>query len=64
MRYNIYCDTPGHFPRHDRDLVEAAHKQRWEDIEPEKAETEEARCVLHQIAVRKYHIDEARAGMI
>ena len=64
MGHNIYFDTPEHLPQHDRDLIDAAHKQCWEDIEPEKAETEEAQYILHRIAVRKYHIDEARAGMI
>lgn len=64
MGYNIYFDTPEHLPEHDRKLIDAAHHQCWEDIEPDKAETEEGKNVLHAIAIRKYHIDEARAGML
>lgn len=64
MSYNIYFDTPGHLPKHDRDLIDAAHGQCWEDIDPKSAVTEEGSYVLHAIAVRKYHRDEALAGII
>ena len=62
--YNIYFDTPEHLPEHDRNLIDAAHHQCWEEIDEDAAETEEGRNVLHAIAVRKYHIDEYRAGML
>lgn len=61
---HLFRDTSGYLPRHDKDLIDEAHKQCWEDIEPERAETKEARQILHRIAMRKYHIDEAKAGMI
>lgn len=62
--YNIYFDVPEHLPEHDQELIRAAHHQCWEEIEEDAAETEEGRNVLHAIAVRKYHIDEARNDMI
>jgi len=49
---------------HDKALVEKAKTQRWEDIEEDEAETEEGRKALHDIAIRKYHYDEYKAGML
>jgi hypothetical protein len=62
--YNIYFDTPSHLPLHDRRLIDEAHRQRWEDIDADAAETAEGREVLGAIRSRKYHYDEARCGMI
>lgn len=49
---------------HDKELIEQARHQRWEDIREEDAETEEGRAELHRIAIRKYHYDEYKAGML
>lgn len=48
----------------DRQLIEKARRQRWEEIIPEDADTPEAAEILHDIAVRKYHNEEARMGII
>lgn len=64
MTYNVYFDTPQHLPEHDRKLIDAAHRQRWEEIDEDAAETEEGKYVLHEIAIRKYHLDEAKHDMI
>jgi hypothetical protein len=50
--------------QHDMQLLEEAKTLPWEDIEISKAETQEGRDALHAIAVRKYHYEEARCGMI
>jgi len=49
---------------HDKKLIEQARHQRWEDIREEDAETEEGRDALHDIAIRKYHYDEYKAGIL
>ncbi|MBR4228040.1 MAG: hypothetical protein IKR72_02955 [Bacteroidales bacterium] len=49
---------------HDKQLVESSRHKRWEDINEDEAETPEGKQALHDIAVRKYHYDEYRAGMI
>lgn len=48
----------------DKALVEKARHQRWEDIDEDAADTEEGRKALHDIAIRKYHYDEYKAGML
>ena len=48
----------------DKALVEKARHQRWEDIDEDAADTEEGRRALHDIAIRKYHYDEYKAGML
>ncbi len=62
--YNIYFDTPRHLPEHDQSLIDAAHQNSWEYIEPDAAETQEGRNILHAILTHKYHLDEGRCGMI
>ena len=49
---------------HDKALVEQARHMRWEDINEDDAETEEGKKALHDIAVRGYHYDEWKAGML
>lgn len=49
---------------HDKELIEQARHQWWEDIREEDAETEEGRAELHRIAISKYHYDEYKAGML
>ena len=49
---------------HDKQLVARAKNQCWEDIDEDLAETPEGRQALHDIAIRKYHYDEYKAGMI
>lgn len=49
---------------HDKALVEKAKTQCWEDIDEDSAETEEGRKAIHDIAIRKYHYDEYKAGML
>lgn len=53
-----------HLPEQDQKLIEQAGHQRWEEIDEDAAETEEARQVLHDIAIRKYHRDEYCQGII
>lgn len=48
----------------DKELVEKARHQCWEDIDEDAAETEEGRAALHSIIMRKYHYDEYKAGML
>lgn len=48
----------------DKALVEKARHQRWEDIDEDAADTEEGRRALHDIAIRKYHYDEYKAGIL
>ena len=50
--------------QHDMMLLEEAKTLPWELIDTSKAETKEGRDALHAIAVRKYHYEEARCGMI
>lgn len=49
---------------HDKRLVQQAIYKRWEEIDEDEAETEEGRRKLHEIAVRKYHQDEFRLGIL
>ena len=51
-------------PEHDQELIRKARDQRWEEIEEDAAETAEARQILHDIAVRKYHREEYRLGVL
>lgn len=46
-------------PRHDVELIVAAEKMRWEDIDIQKAITAKARQLLKKIENRKFHEDEA-----
>lgn len=57
--YSIY-DIPEGLPEHDVRLLRKARKQRWEDIDPDAAQTELARDILQAITVSKYHITECR----
>lgn len=45
-------------------MIARARYQRWEEIEPEEADTAEAAEILHDIAVRKYHYEEYRDGIL
>lgn len=65
MEYmNTYPMNFKMLPEHDQRLIEEAQCQRWEEIDEDAAETEEARQVLHDIAIRKYHRDEYCQGII
>ena len=57
-------DIQAMMTQHDMMLIEEAKTLPWELIDTSKAETKEGRDALHAIAVRKYHYDEARCGMI
>lgn len=62
IRYNE-SDIPPYLPERDKELIRKANDQRWEDIEVEEAESEEARKILYDIAITKYHLDEFECGM-
>ncbi len=49
---------------HDKQLVESSRHMRWEDIDPDAAETEEGRETLRGMIARKYHREEYRMGVI
>lgn len=53
-----------HLPQEDQKLIEAAKHKVWWEINPEEAKSEEAKSILHNIAVREYHRDERRAGIL
>lgn len=45
----------------DKELIEIAnnlHWSEWDMINEDKAETPEAKKILHDIAVRLYHLEE------
>lgn len=46
-----------HLSQADQDLIRKAYGQRWEDIDPTKAESEECRIALDNIA-RMYRMAE------
>ena len=48
----------------DKALIEKARNQYWAEIEPDEADTEEARQILHRIAVDGYHREEYQAGLL
>ena len=48
----------------DIKLIEKAKNDFWENINPEEADTEEAREILDEIRVDGYHMEEAIYGMI
>lgn len=48
----------------DKALIEKAKRSYWAEIEPDEADTEEAREILHRIAVRGYHNEEYQAGLL
>lgn len=56
-------EIPDFLPDSDKELIEKALGQRWEDIDEDKASTRLARKILHDIAITKYHLDEYKAGM-
>ena len=51
-------------PEHDQELINKARSQRWEEIDEDAAETEDARTILHDIIIHKYHREEYRFGVI
>ena len=49
----------------DLKLIETANNSYvWENINPEEADTEEARNILEDIRSEAYHMEEAMFGMI
>ena len=48
----------------DKALIEKAKRSYWAEIEPDEADTVEARDILHRIAVDGYHREEFKAGML
>lgn len=48
----------------DKALIEKARRSYWADIDEDAADTEEAREILHRIAVDRYHYEEFKAGML
>lgn len=48
----------------DKALIEKAKRSYWAEIEPDEADTEEARKILHRIAVDGYHREEYQAGLL
>ena len=60
----IHLFSPGPPTPRDLELIKEAEDKCWEQINEYDADTEEGRKALHDIAIRKYHYDEARAGMI
>ena len=55
---------PGPPTPRDLELIKEAEGKCWELINEYDADTEEGRKALHDIAIRKYHYDEAAADMI
>ena len=48
----------------DKALIEKAKRSYWADIDEDAADTEEARKILHRMAVDGYHYEEYQAGML
>lgn len=48
----------------DRAAIDKARTQDWTEIDEDTAETEIGKRRLHEMAMWKYHRDEANAGMI
>lgn len=59
---NHQQDKP--LPEHDQELIRKARGQRWEEINEDAAETEDARQILHDIAIQKYHREEYLLGVL
>ena len=59
-----FTDFPSCLPESDRALIREANDAAWEDINTSAASTPLGRRILHDIAVTKYHYDEAKVGMI
>ena len=49
---------------HDKKLIEAAKHLSWDQIDEEKAETEEGRKILHKMIMDGYHREEWQAGIL
>lgn len=49
---------------HDLELVESSRHLRWEDIDPDAAETEEGKETLRGMIARKYHREEHKNGIL
>ena len=56
-------EIPDYLPDSDKELIEKALGQRWEDIDESKGSFRITRKILHDIAITKYHHDEYKAGM-
>lgn len=52
------------FTHKDKEAIQKAKNSCSEDIDEDWAETEAGRYEIQSIIMRKYHYDEARAGMI
>lgn len=48
----------------DKEAIEKAKSLPWEVIDENSAETEIGRKWVHDIIMRKYHRDEASAGIL
>ena len=48
----------------DKRLISKAKKSYWTEIDESLADSEEARKILHNIAVSGFHREEALAGII
>ena len=53
-----------HLTDKDREAIQRAIYAPWEEIDPDWAETEAGRWELDRIRSRKYHQDEAKAGIL
>lgn len=56
-------EIPDYLPDSDKELIEKALGQRWEDIDESKGSLWITRRILHDIATTKYHLAEFKAGM-
>lgn len=57
-------DIPPWLPEHDQELIRQAQDKSWYDIKPDEAQSKEGKKILKQMAIRDYHREEARAGLI
>ena len=48
----------------DKRLIEDARHLSWDQIDEEKAETEEGRKILHKMIMDGYHQEEELAGIL
>ncbi|MBO7323294.1 MAG: hypothetical protein J6U51_06915 [Bacteroidales bacterium] len=56
-------EIPDFLPDSDKELIEKALEQRWEDIDESKGSFRITRRILHDIATTKHHLAEFKAGM-
>ena len=56
-------NTISHLPEHDQQLIVEARSLPFGAIHPEKAQTEEARFIMEDIAHREYRREERMSRM-